>query len=60
MVENISNCFFCAISEMQYVFWQYHRLVIFYIQPFRERLSEKVRATIRKGNVGSFEFAVFQ
>ena len=23
--------FFCAISEMQYVFWQYHRLVIFYI-----------------------------
>ena len=32
-VKNISNCFFffCAISEMQYVFWQYHRLVIFYI-----------------------------
>ena len=33
MVKNISYCFFffCAISEMQYVFWQYHRLVIFYI-----------------------------
>ena len=32
-VKNISNCFFffCAISEMQYVFWQYHTLVIFYI-----------------------------
>ena len=23
--------FFCALSEMQYVFWQYHTLVIFYI-----------------------------
>ena len=30
------------------------------IQLFRERLSEKVRPTIPKGNVGSFEFTVLQ
>ena len=30
------------------------------IQLFRERLSEKVHATISKGIVGGFEFAVFQ
>ena len=38
-VKNISNCFFfCAISEMQYVFWQYHRLVIFYISAARMQI----------------------
>ena len=31
-----------------------------YIQLFRERLSEKVHATIPKGIVGGFEFSVFQ
>ena len=31
-----------------------------YIQLFRERLSEKVHATIPKGTVGGFEFAVLQ
>ena len=32
MVKNISNCcFFFAVPEMQYVFCQYHTLVIFYI-----------------------------
>ena len=31
-----------------------------YIQLFRERLSEKVHATISKGIVGGFEFSVFQ
>ena len=30
------------------------------IQLFRERLSEKVHATITKGIVGGFEFAVLQ
>ena len=30
------------------------------IQLFRERLSEKVHATIPKGIVGGFEFSVFQ
>ena len=30
------------------------------IQLFRERLSEKVHATIPKGTVGGFEFAVLQ
>ena len=30
------------------------------IQLFRERLSEKVRATIPKGIVGGFEFTVLQ
>ena len=30
------------------------------IQLFRERLSEKVHATIPKGIVGGFEFTVFQ
>ena len=30
------------------------------IQLFRERLSEKVHATILKGIVGGFEFTVFQ
>ena len=30
------------------------------IQLFRERLSEKVHATIPKGIVGDFEFTVFQ
>ena len=30
------------------------------IQLFRERLSEKVHATIPKGIVGGFEFAVLQ
>ena len=31
-----------------------------YIQLFRERLSEKVHATIRKVIVGGFEFTVLQ
>ena len=31
-----------------------------YIQLFRERLSEKVQATIPKGIVGGFEFSVLQ
>ena len=31
-----------------------------YIQLFRERLSEKVHATISKGIVGGFEFTVLQ
>ena len=31
-----------------------------YIQLFRERLSEKVYATIPKGIVGGFEFTVLQ
>ena len=30
------------------------------IQPFRERLSEKVHATIPKGIVGGFKFTVLQ
>ena len=30
------------------------------LQLFRERLSEKVHATIPKGIVGGFEFTVFQ
>ena len=29
------------------------------IQLFQERLSEKVHATIPKGNVGGFKFTVF-
>ena len=37
MVKNISN-FFCAISEMQYIFWQYHRLVIFYLSAARMQI----------------------
>ena len=32
----------------------------FHIQLFRERLSEKVHATIPKGIVGGFEFTVLQ
>ena len=32
----------------------------FNIQLFRERLSEKVHATIPKGIVGGFEFTVIQ
>ena len=35
-------------------------LKTFCIQLFRERLSEKVYATITKGIVGGFEFAVLQ
>ena len=35
-------------------------LRIAYIQLFRERLSEKVHATIPKGIVGGFEFTVVQ
>ena len=31
-----------------------------HLQLFRERLSEKVHATISKGIVGGFEFSVFQ
>ena len=31
-----------------------------WIQLFRERLSEKVHATILKGTLGGFEFAVLQ
>ena len=31
-----------------------------FIQLFRERLSEKVHATIPKGIVGSFEFTLLQ
>ena len=31
-----------------------------YIQLFRERLSEKVHATVPKGVLGGFEFFVFQ
>ena len=34
--------------------------LLFYIQLFRERLSEKVHATIPKGIVGGFEFTVVQ
>ena len=34
--------------------------VIVCIQLFREKLSEKVHATITKGIVGGFEFAVLQ
>ena len=35
-------------------------LSLFYIQLFRERLSEKVHATNPKGIVGGFELTVFQ
>ena len=35
-------------------------MIIVVIQLFRERLSEKVHATIPKGIVGGFEFSVFQ
>ena len=31
-----------------------------FLQPFRERLSEKVHATIPKGIVGAFKFTVLQ
>ena len=31
-----------------------------YIQLFRERLSEKVHATIPKGIVGGFEYTILQ
>ena len=31
-----------------------------FIQLFRERLSEKVHATVPKGIVGGFEFTVIQ
>ena len=31
-----------------------------WIQLFRERLSEKVQATMPKGTVGGFEFTVLQ
>ena len=34
--------------------------VVVCIQLFREKLSEKVHATITKGIVGGFEFAVLQ
>ena len=34
--------------------------VIVCLQLFREKLSEKVHATITKGIVGGFEFAVLQ
>ena len=37
--------------------WNY---LSYYIQLFRERLSEKVHATIPKGIVGGFEFSVIQ
>ena len=33
---------------------------IFYVQLFRERLSEKVHVTIPIGIVGAFEFTVLQ
>ena len=33
-------------------------MYLLYIQLFRERLSEKVHATISKGLVGGFEFTV--
>ena len=33
---------------------------VFFIQLFRERLSEKVHATIPKGIVDGFEFTVLQ
>ena len=36
------------------------KLLFFYIQLFRERLSEKVHATIPKGTVGGFVCPVFQ
>ena len=36
------------------------RICCSYIQLFRERLSEKVHATIRKGIRGGFEFTVLQ
>ena len=35
-------------------------MYLLYIQLFRERLSEKVHATISKGIVGGFEFTVLQ
>ena len=35
-------------------------VLLFRLQLFRERLSEKVHATIPKGIVGGFEFSVFQ
>ena len=34
--------------------------ILFCIQLFRERLSEKVHATIPKGIVGGFEFTFLQ
>ena len=37
-----------------------HPLVHLNIQLFRERLSEKVHATMPKGIVGGFEFTVLQ
>ena len=50
--------------------WQFESIIVFFkvaccskgnvIQLFRERLSEKVHATIPKGIVGGFEFTVFQ
>ena len=38
----------------------YYKSGSVYIQLFRERLSEKVHATIPKGIVGGFEFTVLQ
>ena len=50
--------------------WQFESIIVFFkvtccskgnvIQLFRERLSEKVHATIPKGIVGGFEFTVLQ
>ena len=36
------------------------QITAFYIQLFRERLSDKVNATNPKGIVGGLEFTVFQ
>ena len=48
------------LRKINYNIKLYRAIYNNYIQLFREKLSEKVRATIPKGIVGGFEFTVVQ
>ena len=48
----------CILVDRESIY--YVPLYVPYIQLFRERLSEKVHATIPKGIVGGFKFTVLQ
>ena len=61
--RKVDSCKFCPFKHFSgpvLTGSQTGRFILFCIQLFRERLSEKVHATIPKGIVGGFEFTFLQ
>ena len=61
--RKVDSCKFCPFKNFSgpvLTGSQRGHFILFCIQLFRERLSEKVHATIQKGIVGGFEFTFLQ